>query len=1375
MSEISLVHDEIKLLINSSTCQLTDDKQLLFNNISIKISASINSEDEQLLNISLTNNEQFSLSTILSIFNHNQFNNEKLKIDKVSKEFFNAKFLIKSISIPKKSSTYKPFTISIDFVIEDLSFLSKNLPELYKNENLKNLEAELKINSADSISCSFRNPIRNEKNRLVLIDPVLALNTKVTSSEISSKFDLNAKCKLNSGIPTLESVELSNVEMDTDGNVSGIIVKWENALGIPKMVIENALVSFNYSSLSLELLIECTVRAGTHDFKFRGILNDDIQALVATRLDPISIKSISRIFGKLFNSGEEEESTDENSELLLKDLTFSISTTECAFNGFSIKKGIVISCNISIFKLIKELKCSIQFNPTTLSFLGLVQLNQDEESINALMQKLNLPSTDLFKLKKESLTLFFQYSILTPTTIAMGMDCKIQFAETGIVLVSKIYFTTKLDNFIPQFMIVCGLDNSLNCEVQETLPTILADPKKESSMVVAATNNSSEKKGISILFKDKPEIQTLIQKVEKYIRFKSGYIILSTLDYYYAYETSRNKDLLSMNSIGDLNFDIKSNTLNLILVLESNNNKWYEMNDQLKYSFQFLYLLISSRLVRKDDMINTDDYHYVTSQEFSINFDTILRMVIGNGRNMLQPAQVGLGVEFRNLKFPLGSRLAFVPMSFALSFSQNTEVVLQVGVELIPVNVFERVLNILNESIEKVLDIAQDKKITVKIDEKPSPLLFSLEGIISTTDVQLTGRMQGDWKHPFGLKWLTAISDCELGVDINYATIATTGLPSGASIRCNATLVNDKKCGMYLSINENIVDDFIILYLENLGFKDIVQLTELMINVKFSSIKEEYEYIRIVKAGIGLSAKTMMIRDGYTTLNIASGDMVVKQRKIPMGITLFSDILIELPNILNGQKIEGIIASVISPKYGIQLFGKVSSFNLWDGNIVVSGFNIDKKLQQKLIVVENKSLKKEESEKDKVDFKLIQDLFPSSTSESGEKNSKLISIENCPEIYLKFIPNNFELPEFKVSGMIEFLDMFKFGAEVMFKPSSGECSFGAEIELAEGISVQFKFSQTATGPKIKGKVKGLEKLAFLIKHAIESFKAAGKKKEEPIPTSSNEQIEKEIEKEESTLRKCLAFIKDKLHAEVELKKAQKELNTAKRNYSNSIKKELSKMGNEILNITNNIAETGKDVYERLGNIIEKNVLNKCIDEFNKKQENYEECIHDIQKAIENFKNILLNDYCKKNNQLMKSMNTIEEIRKSVSKKLSTLSHQTRESLCSGAVYLISLLEVRFEITNVDFLIIDHVLALKIDYHMGRDSTEKSIILKNVNLRKLKSIVTDIAYHIIDTSSPNTSSIDKQEPQTITADNKQEQENTPTSQPNRRKFGCSCFR
>ena len=50
--------------------------------------------------------------------------------------------------------------------------------------------------------------------------------------------------------------------------------------------------------------------------------------------------------------------------------------------------------------------------------------------------------------------------------------------------------------------------------------------------------------------------------------------------------------------------------------------------------------------------------------------------------------------------------------------------------------------------------------------------------------------------------------DSSLGVSLNYATLATTGLPSGVSIQATAKIL-DKKLGMYVSIHENIVDDFV--------------------------------------------------------------------------------------------------------------------------------------------------------------------------------------------------------------------------------------------------------------------------------------------------------------------------------------------------------------------------------------------------------------------------------------------------------------------------------------------------------------------------------------------------------------------------------------
>ena len=53
------------------------------------------------------------------------------------------------------------------------------------------------------------------------------------------------------------------------------------------------------------------------------------------------------------------------------------------------------------------------------------------------------------------------------------------------------------------------------------------------------------------------------------------------------------------------------------------------------------------------------------------SFKTLLTLVVGNRGSVLQPAQVGFGISFREFRVPLGTRLAFIPLSFALSATKN--------------------------------------------------------------------------------------------------------------------------------------------------------------------------------------------------------------------------------------------------------------------------------------------------------------------------------------------------------------------------------------------------------------------------------------------------------------------------------------------------------------------------------------------------------------------------------------------------------------------------------------------------------------------------------------------------------------------------------
>ncbi|KAG2392537.1 hypothetical protein C9374_011262 [Naegleria lovaniensis] len=1337
-----------KINNKTATCQLQFSNDPPFN-LDIQILPKTENEEHidmwslHFFNHDHSNNFTLSFFKLFQIFEPSCDDHENTttpskiiiekKIDENSKQWIHSTTIPLNhvhIHIPMKKTN---LLFRLECEIVDLSSIKKNLPKLFREENLTHLKCVcdvIKTNTPNEIRMHF--DIQLEKN-MEMIEPVLIVDTHSTDKQMSTKFDVQLLVRTD--IPGVNTLQLSNVETTDDGNTRGIIVKWKDAFGIPKLVISNAIVTFNVSN-KLQLAIECHIATKHHNYIFRGKLSDSMIAIIATRSDPITLQELSHLFCEFMGIEPSDKFQKHNNDIQLSNLTLSISSGDGTIESYKVKKGIMISCQFKFYSL-SNLKCSIHLSPENiLQVRGTVELNDHFPILNSHLKE------SMMKLLKGS-KLFFEWNVMTPTKISMGAVCKFQFLDT-IVMDGRVFFqsTIGVDSLAPKLLVLCGLEHE---------------------------------ESLSLYFPNQPMIQTAITNIEKIVKYEKAYFILSTFDYFYD-DTSMD---LSLKEIDELKIDIKANSLSLILVLDSNNSKWYMLNDKFKRSYQWLTCLISSKL----NILHTDSSSPISStmestnetsleksdhKEISADFETILTIVVGNGRTLLQPAQFGFGVSFNNLKFPVGTRIAFVPLNLSLSVSQNPEVLFQVGVEIIPLNIFTQVTN----AILSKLNIESHNMIAKPSQETPTPLLFILEGIVSATDIQLFGKMKGQWNQPFGLQWLT-IGDCELGVDLNYAALATTGLPSGVSMQANVTLFNDKKLGMYISMNENILEDFLILKMENFGIQDIMTLAQYVLNIQFESkLATSYEYVRIVKAGISLSAKSMMIRDGFTTMDVATGKKTVKRRKIPMGMTLFSDMVIQLPKILE-KSIEGILAAMITPSSGIQYFGKISQFKLWNGNIIVSGFDVENKT---LIPVENKKLAEN---KDVLDFKLLQGLFPSNENENGYTSSQ--SIEKSPEIYL-FIPfNNSQSPKMRVSGMIEFLDMFKFGADLIFAPSTGEVSFMAEIGLAEGIDLLIQFSQTFTGPRLKGKIKGLEKLALLIRHAIKEYKmnndsTTTHKNNDSTTTHKNMAItttnfmETNSEQDEKKLRKILEFIKEKIRAERELNMAEKKVEEARRKYSLKIGESISRMNQEISNFT----EMGRQIFEQVKDVImERKVFNKCVDEWHETQKFYEESMEDLDKAIETFKQ-MLHDYCVKNSQLFKNVNsTLDDISQAVMEKLENLSHDTRNLICDASIHVLELIQVKFSIVDLDFLIVDQdVLALQMTFILGKSDEEKTITLKNINLRKLKNVVADVAFVII---SHFTKSYQENTSQSLNSKKEQKEGQDMNQHTARRRGGFCCFR
>lgn len=1253
---------------------------------------------------------------------------EKKKLDENSKQWIQStQILLKHVKVfIPMSTTNSSLLFRFECEIVDLSSIKKILPKLFREENLQHLKCVCHVTKTNDTGLDMHFDIRLASNdEKEMIEPVLIVDTSCTCKHVKTNFDLQLLVHTN--IPRIDTLQLSNIETTDDGNTRGIIVKWNDAFGIPKLVISKTIVTFNLLTVKSQLSLECHIATKHHNYIFRGKLSDSVMAVVATRSDPITLQELSHLFCE-FIGLETDKFDKHNKDIQLSNLTLSISSADGTIENYKVKKGIMISCQFKFFSL-SNLKCSIHLSPDNiLQVRGSVELNDSLPILSSHLKE------SLMKLLKGS-KLFFEWNVMTPTKITMGALCKFQFLES-VRLDGRVFFqsTIGLDSLTPKVFILCGL----------------------------------EAESLSTYFPNQSLIQSAITTIEKVIKYEKAYFILSTFDYYFD-DTSID---LSIKEIDELKIDIKANSLSLILVLESNNSKWYMLNDKLKTSYQWLTCLISSKL----NILHTDSHSTEISKETLkdssdeekndslANFETILTVVVGNGRTLLQPAQFGFGISFNNLKFPVGTRIAFVPLNLSLSISQNPEVLFRVGVEIISFNIFTRVTNAILSKLNIECTMIE------KVPQKSEPLLFILEGIVSATDIQLFGKMKGQWNQPFGLKWLK-IGDCELGVDLNYAALATTGLPSGVSMQANVTLFQDKKLGMYISINENILEDFLILKMENFGIQDFMTLTQYLLNVQFENkFLTSYQYLRIVKAGISLSAKSMMIRDGFTTMDVATGKKTVKRRKIPMGMTLFADIVIELPKILE-KSMEGILAAILTPSTGIQYFGKISQFQLWDGHIVVSGFDVENKT---LLLVENKKLSSENN--DVLDFKTLQGLFPSSSEENDDQLCLLSheeSIEKSPEIYL-FIPfnNDGKGPKMRVSGMIEFLDMFKFGADLFFDPSSGEVSFMAEIGLAEGIDVWIQFSQTSSGPRLKGKIKGLEKLALLIRHAIKEYKKSSSSvKNLHIGNGSSSSSDMKLEEDEKKLRKILEFIKEKIRAEKELNVAEKKVEEARRKYSLKIGESISRMNQEISNFT----EMGIQIFENVKDVVERKIFNKCVDELHETQKFYEECMEDLDKAIDMFKK-LLHEYCVKNSQIFNRVNeTLDDISQAVFEKLDNLSNDTRDLICDAAACVLELIEHRFKLVDVNFLILDNVLALQMTFILGKGDEEKVITLKNINLRKLKNIVVEIAYAIISpfTTTPN------QHHSSNTSSNHEEQMKQESKQQNtqqaRRRGGFCCFR
>nr|CAG4708171.1 unnamed protein product [Naegleria fowleri] len=202
---------------------------------------------------------------------------------------------------------------------------------------------------------------------------------------------------------------------------------------------------------------------------------------------------------------------------------------------------------------------------------------------------------------------------------------------------------------------------------------------------------------------------------------------------------------------------------------------------------------------------------------------------------------------------------------------------------------------------------------------------------------------------------------------------------------------------------------------------------------------------------------------------------------------------------------------------------------------------------------------------------------------------------------------------------------------------------------------------------------------------------------------------------------------------------------------------------------------GIQIFENVKDVVERKIFNKCVDELHETQKFYEECMEDLDKAIDMFKK-LLHEYCVKNSQIFNRVNeTLDDISQAVFEKLDNLSNDTRDLICDAAACVLELIEHRFKLVDVNFLILDNVLALQMTFILGKGDEEKVITLKNINLRKLKNIVVEIANAIISpfTTTPN------QHHSSNTSSNHEEQMKQESKQQNtqqaRRRGGFCCFR
>ncbi|KAL9653446.1 hypothetical protein ABK040_002081 [Willaertia magna] len=890
---------------------------------------------------------------------------------------------------------------------------------------------------------------------------------------------------------------------------------------------------------------------------------------------------------------------------------------------------------------------------------------------------------------KESFNLFEKYNFIQigkkskfylnwefeKKKLNIGLDAKIIFFnEQQLELDTNIYFKTDLSStgIEPQFILNCQLTVNDNNLLSKYFPKSL---------------------------------QNGINEIEKEVKFKSACIVFSNFNYFY--ETDEYKIVP---------FNISANTIVIGALLETPIFQFKKLKKALQW------IDYNNSIIKKENSV-----------------ETLFTFSIGNGESILKPAEVKFSIEFRNFKFPLGKSFSFVPEKFELNISTDPEVTFILGVEYDPTNLMNNITNQL-QSIQSVKEEGENNMTTVtttstapmiRKEVQQEPLLFELEGTVSVDDLELIGRMKGEWKQPFHLKWLT-IGNCGLGISLNYAQLCTTGMPSGVQMEANVAFNETKQIGIYFGINEVVTENFVIFSISDIGVDDFLELFNKLFSLKLNIV----EFIYFKKLGISVSGKNMLITEGFTTKD-KEGKKIVKRRNIPMGVTLFSELTLNIPKLI---KVEGIIASTVTMK-GLEIYGKIAPFKLMDGIISISGYNLLSK--ENIILVKNKKIK----ETEETNLNILQGIY-----EADENGEVTLIQDNSVELHL--LLSTVQLPIVKVNGMIEIADMIIFEGDVDVNPGKGECSFIAEIELTNDISLMISFQQNQSTFQLNGKINRIDKIYEMLKEIIQNLKELFKKEKD-----NNKMKEFLKEKQEVKQQEEQELIENTLKDKEKLNVTVKEISNTRKRYrhtllsiSEQIEKETYKTKNEIIVKEEQEEEFDFELQKQLKEILHK-MKEKC-------EEVYDDYILQINQQLKEVKEIIREKANETNNILKNYNNSINDIALFIANKI---VNDTDFIMSKGIEKIKKLLKefIYFKINDIDFIWTNSGLHFEIKYLIG--DKEKIFKTSNVKLAEFKKLLVEFATYLIEQEV-----LDEEE---IIHEKKEEVMNRNNSS---RSCGCFCF-